>query len=476
MTSKFSGGLKIIDLDDFVAPSQDCIKPVKIEKKEGTKIAEIQVDSGGNYIQINEDGSKTELKKTKIQLADCLACSGCVTSAETVLVNQQSIEEFLKQLVDDTKILIISLSPQSRASIAAHFNMDIIETNERLVGFFKNVLGAKEVFDTTWSNNFSVMEICHEFVDKYKKQEANKNEKILPLFTSNCPGWVCYAEKTCGEIILPHISTTKSPQQVMGTLIKKHYAKQKNIKPETIYHVTIMSCYDKKLEASRDDFLLDDKVTREVDCVLTSGEIIQLLEEKKVDLRQVERVKMSKLFSNVDENGNIGIVGGSSSGGYLESVFKYAAKQLFNVHVDEIKYTQGRNSDFKECSLEVDGKIVLKFALAYGFRNIQNQVRRMKRGKSPYHFIEIQACPSGCINGGGQIRAPDSVKAREYLHVVESKYREAKIIDPFNDEQTNQIYKEWIGDTIYSEKAKKLLHTQYHIREKININPLTIKW
>lgn len=124
--SQFSGALKIIDLDDFVQPSQECIKPVKIEKKENVDIKEIQIDLNGNYYQINNDGTSNKLQKTKIELSDCLACSGCITSAESVLVNEQSTDEFIKKIQNlGNMVLVVSISPQSRASIAENFNLDL---------------------------------------------------------------------------------------------------------------------------------------------------------------------------------------------------------------------------------------------------------------------------------------------------------------------------------------------------------------
>jgi iron only hydrogenase large subunit-like protein len=124
MSENFSNSLKIIDLDDFVSPSQECIKPVKINVNENSKVSEIQIDLNGNFFQLNSDGTKDKLEKTKIELSDCLACSGCVTSAESILVNQQSTEEFLKS-INKGSTFIVSISPQSMASIGAYFSLDL---------------------------------------------------------------------------------------------------------------------------------------------------------------------------------------------------------------------------------------------------------------------------------------------------------------------------------------------------------------
>ncbi|PKU37055.1 hypothetical protein llap_12645 [Limosa lapponica baueri] len=167
------------------------------------------------------------------------------------------------------------------------------------------------------------------------------------MLASACPGWICYAEKTHGSFIIPYISTTKSPQQVMGSLVKGHFAEQQRLTPDQIYHVTVMPCYDKKLEASRPDFFSQEYQTRDVDCVITTGEVLKLLEQEGVSLSDVDPAPLDTI-----------------------------------------------NKDFQEVTLERDGVVLLQFALAYGFRNIQNLVQKLKRGKSPYHYVEVMACPS----------------------------------------------------------------------------------
>lgn len=176
-------------------------------------------------MKTKKDGSKTKLEKAKITLDDCLACSGCVTSAEAVLISQHSSDELIKviesnkQLLvdnpdcDKLKLICISLSPQSRASLAVKYNMTNEECSQKLCGFFKQHLNAEYIFDTTFSREFSLVESQREFVDRFN---ANKT----PILTSACPGWICYAEKTHGSFILPYISSVKSPQQVMGSLVK----------------------------------------------------------------------------------------------------------------------------------------------------------------------------------------------------------------------------------------------------------------
>ncbi|XP_077980347.1 cytosolic Fe-S cluster assembly factor narfl-like [Glandiceps talaboti] len=477
MASHFSGALQITDLDDFITPSQECIKPVKVERKAGG-IAKIKIEDDGSYFQISGDGSATKLEKAKITLDDCLACSGCITSAESVLITQQSQDELYKVLVENKtqngnpekqKLVVVSVSPQSRASLAAKYKLSIQDAAEKLTGFLKK-LDVHYVFDTTFSRDFSLMESGREFVRRYK----NSSQKgSFPMLASACPGWICYAEKTHGSYILPYISTTKSPQQIMGSLVKDYFAKQHNKTGDQIYHVAVMPCYDKKLEASRQDFYDDIYSTRDVDCVITSGEIEVMLQKEGISLADVESHDLDSVFTSLS-GGQIVSHSGTGSGGYIEYVLKYAAKELYGHNVEGIQYKTLRNKDFKEVTLEINGKPELKFAIANGFRNIQNLVQKVKRGKSPYHFVEVMACPAGCVNGGGQIKAEDGENAKDLLVRVEELYHCVQHREPQDNTLVRQLYTEWLeGED--SDKARTMLHTQYHEIEKIS-TALNIKW
>uniref|UniRef100_A0A8D3BRK2 Nuclear prelamin A recognition factor-like n=1 Tax=Scophthalmus maximus TaxID=52904 RepID=A0A8D3BRK2_SCOMX len=401
---------------------------------------------------------------------------GCITSAESVLITQQSHEELFKVLhsneanVTEQKVVVVSVSPQSRASLAAHFNLSSSEAGRRLTSFFKGI-GVHHVFDTSFSRTFSLLESQREFVARLQKKE--QDSKALPMLTSACPGWICYAEKTHGEFILPYISTTRSPQQMMGSLVKGYFAEQQGLSPQQIYHVAVMPCFDKKLEASRSDFYLNEAETREVDCVITSGEVQKMLEEKNMSLNDLEPAKLDTMFSSVCEDEFLSHAG-SGSGGYLHHVFTYAAKQLFGEDVKELTYKTLRNKDFQEVTLEKDGVVLLCFASTYGFRNIQNLVQKLKRGKSHYHFVEVMACPSGCLNGGGQVKALPGQNQKEHLQEVEDLYKAERPLSPEDDTRVAELYQSWLL-SVGEERAKELLHTQYHAVEKLT-NGLTMKW
>lgn len=463
MSEKFSATLRIGDLNDYIAPSQGCV--VSLNSKSTTDRL------GKNGPKVANAPKQMQVEPVKISLKDCLACSGCITSAETVMLEKQSLDEFLSS-IDKGKIVIVSLSPQSRASLAEYFGLSPLQVFRKLTTFFKS-LGVKTLFDTCCSRDLVLIESCNEFITRYKQIHSTNDDKsksLVPMISSACPGWICYAEKTLGSYILPYISSVKSPQQTMGAIVKQHLSQKMSIRPEDIYHVTVMPCYDKKLEASRDDFVFgvesngDVPVINvtEVDSVLTSGEVLDLIQSKGVDFKALEESPLDELLTNVDEEGQLYGVGGSS-GGYAETIFRHAAKTLYGQEIKEpLVFKTIRNSDFREVSLEVEGETVLKFALCYGFRNLQNVVRKIKIGKCDYHFLEVMACPSGCLNGGGQIKPKPGQSGKDLIQSLEAKYIENILIsDPFDNPLAKRLYDEWLQQP-GSEQAKRHLHTEYH--------------
>ncbi|KAJ3697172.1 hypothetical protein LUZ61_000877 [Rhynchospora tenuis] len=460
MSEKFSPALRLADLNDFIAPSQNCI--VSLNSSSRAKSESVREKKAKDSFV----GTKAQDEKVTISLKDCLACSGCVTSAETVMLEKQSLDEFLSHCRNAEEKVIVSVSPQSRASLAAFFDLSPTQVFRKLTSLFKSV-GVEAVYDTSSSQDLSLIESCNEFVSRYREYESSGGkecESNLPVLSSACPGWICYAEKTLGSFILPYISSVKSPQQAIGSAIQHHMVQKLGFKPYNVYHVTVMPCYDKKLEAVRDDFTFstDQKDIAEVDSVLTTGEVLDLIQSKSIDFLSLEEAALDRMLTNVDEKGQLyGVSGGS--GGYAETVFRHAAKELFNVEVnDPVEFRTLRNSDFREAVLEVDGKQVLKFALCYGFRNLQNIVSKVKRGKCEYHFIEVMACPSGCLNGGGQIKAKKGQSGKELLQQLESIYmQDVLIASPFHNPIAKTLYDEWLGEP-GSDNAKKFLHTEYH--------------
>lgn len=465
------------DLNDFISPGVACIKPIE------TLPTAKPDEHAANETEVILDGTQAPTKTNapaEISLTDCLACSGCVTSAEAVLVSLQSHAEVLSVLDsapalqvsgpdsngeyhvqgledENAKLFVASVSPQSRASLAATCGGGVTERQAGVMldnllrgssglpagGKWKN--GFSWVFDTNVTRQMSLVLGADEVLGSSTQQNAQPS---TPILASSCPGWVCYAEKT-HPYVLPHLSKVKSPQALMGTLLKTALSRKLKIPPSRIWHLTVMPCFDKKLEASREE--LTDEVwagsgqpgrgVRDVDCVITSKEILMLAEGRNMSFFDMAKMPSptcqtspsfpdpalnSFLFSHRNRRHPSPSAG--SSGGQLYHILKTKAAQIPG---SEIVVNRGRNADVVEYSVVANGETVVRAARYYGFRNIQNLVRRLKPsrpsrmpGGKPfgssrrptgkptsmdYSYVEVMACPGGCTNGGGQIKVDDPV-------------------------------------------------------------------
>lgn len=487
MSSQFLG-----DLNDFISPSQACIKPVPSKEETIT----VSIDMG--------DGPVSSDPVT-ISLNDCLACSGCITSAESVLVSQQTYlqlysvletnSEAVKAGVSKPKLVIVSVSPQSRTALAARFGLSAQVATERITAFLK-WLGVDFIFDTNFGRDISLHECSLEFLEYYQKTRKTTDTK-LPLICGACPGWICYAEKTQPQLV-DQLSRVKSPQQIMGTVSKYFFASRmlsQNISPDHIFHVTVMPCYDKKLEASRPDFFDETYQTRDVDCVISTSELMKMIEEK-VGIEGFLNIPnsggvISPQLSLIDEcSGHLLSHGGSGSGGYLEHVMRFASKRLFNVdmHFDiygnlvldsvnfELIIETQRNSDYQDFILidKASSQVLLRFAKVYGFRNVQNLVRKVKSRKVQYDYVEVMACPGACLNGGGQLRPDPSsgVTPKQNLDKMQDIYMQQQRTEPLIDPRIEAVYREWLGGY-----GSPLLRTNFRAVEKtLPTSNFSVQW
>ncbi|KAI9749298.1 MAG: Thymidylate synthase [Chaenotheca gracillima] len=484
------------DLNDFITPGVACIKPVETFSQ--------PQPSGNEYEVTTEDKVPEEnLPHAQISLTDCLACSGCVTSAEAVLVSLQSHTEVLSALdahpsispetlqrraagvtqngdaeeIAQGKIFIASVSPQTRASLAATYGLSETQAGHLIEQLLCGPQGVGQgpngsngftwVLDTNTAREACLVLGAEEVIDSSSGTIAPSGDgsRALnpkkPILTSACPGWICYAEKTHPHV-LPHLSRLKSPQALMGTLLKTSLSKTLGISPDRIWHVAIMPCFDKKLEASREE-LTDiywqseqntGKGVRDVDCVITTRELPLLAEARGLSLPQIPHTPLPESLypsfpdSTLDQflfdrasrpatrkgrNNGAGQTSGTS-GGYLYHILQTLQSQHPGSHITT---TRGRNADVVEYTLspsENTDAPIFKAARYYGFRNIQNLVRRLKPPKvsrlpgarpvgssrkpgaaantssgPEYGYVEVMACPGGCSNGGAQMRLEDAI-------------------------------------------------------------------
>lgn len=468
------------DLNDFISPGVACIKPV-----ETLPVTKPTDESNEYEVSFNTAAPSAQLPPAQISLTDCLACSGCVTSAEAVLVSLQSHAEVLQELDSEPglrlrgnspgtgieienlenggRIYVASVSPQSRASIAATFGVTEREAGNMIDHLLSGPKGIKNravyrnafqwVVDTNIAREACLVlgadEVMVSMLDGDGESSgvgagADTKQCSKPILTSSCPGWICYAEKTHPHI-LPHLSRLKSPQALTGTLLKTTLSRKLGISPDRIWHVAIMPCFDKKLEASREELTdaawegTGTRGVRDVDCVITSKELLMLADSRRVDFAKLPRTPISRipfpdakldsfLFPSSRRRKN-NVPAAGTSGGNLHYILQYFASQHQGA---SIQTTRGRNSDVLEYTVtSATGETLLKAARYYGFRNIQNLVRRLKPAKAArmpggklvgsarksggkstapdFAYVEVMACPGGCTNGGGQIKVDDPI-------------------------------------------------------------------
>jgi len=486
-TAVMSAILSADDLNDFINPGIACIKPVETLPKQ-------QPEENANAYEVTTEDKVNASKPppAQISLTDCLACSGCVTSAEAVLVSLQSHSEVLDTLdrfkelwlssrqdgsingvgdgisgeAADGKIFVASVSPQTRASLAATYNVSEREAghmiDQLLSGPYGLRAGGRHGSGFTWVIDTNVMRevaLVAAADEAQQALDAPKEGVKKPVLTSACPGWICYAEKTHPHI-LPHLSRLKSPQALTGTLIKSVLAKQLGVPPEKVWHMAVMPCFDKKLEASRAELTShtwhdqDGDAIRDVDCVITARELLMLAESRNVSFPCLPRTPVSKQHAPAFPDATIdcflfgrhkarkrkreeadSAIG--TSGGYLYHVLR--TQQASNPG-SSINVQRGRNADVSEYTVaSAIGEPLFRAARYYGFRNIQNLVRRLKPAKASrmpgaarkpggarkanaggaggsegdYAYVEVMACPGGCTNGGGQIKVGDVATLRQ---------------------------------------------------------------
>ena len=383
------------------------------------------------------------------------------------------------------KLFVATVSQQVRASLAATYG-----TSEKEAGWLiDNLLsgpnglaaggkyhnGFPLVLDANAMREVALVMGAEEVTATTSSIDTTPVKK--PVLTSACPGWVCYAEKN-NPHVLPHMSRMKSPQALTGTLLKTVLSKKLRIKPEQIWHLAIMPCFDKKLEASRSELTTaswqtssspetQKSATRDVDCVITAREILMLAESRGISYPNLPKKPLNNEFTRGLFDGTIADFlfpssdrysckrskqkpEAGSSGGFLYHVLR-TQQQLHPG--TEIRSQRGRNADVVEYTVAEGEKVVFRAARYYGFRNIQNLVRKLrpakesklgkkaggaqqpvkgKSGSHDYAYVEVMACPGGCTNGGGQIKIDDlgplqgrllgSKSQRDWLSVVDEAY------------------------------------------------------
>lgn len=411
--------------------------------------------------------------KNDITCVNCGQCSlWCPTSAITERDDTDKVWQALK---DKNMHVVVQTAPATRVALGEEFGMPAgsIVQGKQVAALKK--LGFNGVFDTNFSADLTIMEEGTEFVKRVK----GELKRPLPQFTSCSPGWVKFCEYFYPDL-LAHMSSAKSPQQMLGAVIKTYYAKQKNIDPAKILSVSIMPCTAKKFECQRPEMnsaglKVGKPKLRDVDIVLTTRELARLIKRAGINFDDLENADYDPILG---EGTGAAVIFGAS-GGVMEAAIRSAYKLITNQDPPDalLNLTPVRGvTGIKEDSLDVPGVGTVNVAVVSGLANartVLDQLRQDIRQGNPtrYHFIEFMSCPGGCIGGGGQPRTAlpptdDVRKARiASLYNLDANAKYYPLRVSYKNQEILDLYKNYLGQPM-SGLAESLLHTKYTDRSK----------
>lgn len=401
----------------------------------------------------------------------CTNCGQCVNRCPTgALVEKTYIDQVWDAIYDPEKHVVVQTAPAVRVALGEDLGYD---PGERVTGKMVTALrqlGFDSVLDTDFTADLTIMEEGTELLTRLKKILVDGNKELaLPMFTSCSPGWVKFIEHKYPEF-LSNLSTCKSPQQMFGALAKTYYAQKKKIDPSKIVSVSIMPCTAKKYEADRPEMRASG--FKDIDYVLTTRELAVMIKQAGLDFRNLEP---SNYDSFMGDSTGAGVIFGAT-GGVMEAALRTAYEIVTGREVPfkNLNITPVRGMDgVKEATIKIEGctddwKFLegaeLKVAIAHGLVNANKLMKEVRAGKSPYHFIEIMACPGGCIGGGGQ-PIPTSMEIRKNrMKAIYAEDEHMVLRKSHENPDVIAIYKEFLGKP-NSHVSHELLHTHYTERD-----------
>ena len=392
---------------------------------------------------------------------DCTFCGQCIEACPTgALHEKDDTEKVWDKLHDPEVYTVVQTAPAVRVAIGEEFGMPIGTNAKGQMVTALRRLGFDKVFDTNTGADFTIMEEANEFIERVTKGG------VLPMITSCSPGWIRFAEKNYGEL-LPHLSSCKSPHQMFGAIIKSYYAKKFNIDPSKIYVVSVMPCIAKKYECTRPEMEVEG--LRDVDAVITTRELARMIKTADIDFAGLEETNFDDPMG--EATGAAAIFG--TTGGVMEAALRTAADTLEGKDIKEIDYKEVRGEKGrKEAELEIAGKKI-KIVVASGLKNARKIMDEIREGKADYQFVEIMACPGGCVMGGGQPIKSSKVRSEvdvrklraDALYTIDEK---STIRKSHQNPAVLKIYEEFFKKP-GSEVSHKYLHTHYTEKAKYEI-------
>jgi len=390
---------------------------------------------------------------------DCVMCGQCIVHCPVgALYEKDGISPVWKALADPEKHVVVQTAPAVRAALGEEFGMPVGTPVTGKMATALKMLGFDKVLDTDFAADLTIMEEGTELLNRIKEGGT------LPLITSCSPGWVKFCEHNFPDF-LDNLSTAKSPHEMYGAILKSYYAEKAGIEAKDIYVVSVMPCTAKKFESQRDE--LAGTGYQDVDAVITTRELAKMIKEAGIDFAKLEDSVFDAPFG--DEATGAGVIFGAT-GGVMEAALRTVADILTGQSLTDIEYHAVRGTDgIKEATVKI-GDLDVKVAVANGLGNARKLLEDIRSGKATYHFVEIMACPGGCVTGGGQ-----PIHSAKFMSDVDLKTERAKALysedknlklrKSHENPYIQKLYEEYLGEPC-GHKSHKLLHTHYQERPK----------
>ncbi len=413
-------------------------------------------------INTMERGFKTQVTcafEESLGNVACVNCGQCIAVCPVgALREKDSLDDVWAALADSEKHVVVQTAPAVRAALGEEFGFEMGTPVTGKMAAALRRIGFDKVFDTDFSADLTIMEEGTELIERMT------NGGKLPMITSCSPGWVKFCEHNFPDM-LDNLSSCKSPHEMYGAIIKSYYAEKEGIDPKNIYVVSVMPCTAKKFEAQRDELSVNGY--QDVDAVITTRELAKMIKQSGIRFEMLPDEKFDVPFG--DDATGAGVIFGAT-GGVMEAAIRTVADILDNTSHSEVEYEAVRGLEgIKVASVQAGGKTI-RAAVAHGLGNARELLNKVRNGEIELDFIEIMACPGGCVNGGGQPIVPASVRMDKDIRAERAKalYQEDKNL-PLRKSHDNPyikaLYEEYL-EKPGSHKAHELLHTHYVARQK----------
>jgi len=388
----------------------------------------------------------------------CVKCGQCSAHCPTgAIVENDETPMVWEALHDPDKICVVQIAPSVRVTVGEAFGLPPgVNLTKKLYAALRR-LGFHAVFDTNFSADVTIVEEASEFLQRFTGKRG-----VLPLITSCCPSWTDFMEKNHYDFI-DNFSTAKSPQQMLGVLAKTYYAQKLGLDPAKMFVVSVMPCTAKKYELSRTDEMYASGY-KDVDVALTTRELARMLKQSGIDFLNLADGQADSLLGEYSGAGTIfGATGGVMEAALRTAYFYATGKALPKIELEAVRGLGG----VKEGTIMVENTPV-RVAVAHGLANVEVVLDRVRAAResgaeTPYHFIEVMACPGGCIGGGGQPYGVDNDRRKLRAAGLYQDDRDAAVRCSHDNPEVVRVYREFLGEPL-GERAHALLHTQYTAR------------